>query len=123
LGGGLDPDVVEAAALAHDLDHPPFGHIAEQELQTILQSRPVHSFEGNAQSFRIITKVAVHGDRTPEHWLNLTRATLRAVLKYPWFKGANPAYPLKWGAYLSEESDFRFAMSGSPLFPKAWRRS
>lgn len=33
--GGLDPDVVEAACLAHDLGHPPFGHVAEQELDSL----------------------------------------------------------------------------------------
>ncbi|MBD1879067.1 HD domain-containing protein, partial [Coleofasciculus sp. FACHB-T130] len=33
--GGLDPDVVESAALAHDLGHPPFGHVAEKELDKL----------------------------------------------------------------------------------------
>jgi dGTPase len=32
---GLDPDIVEAACLAHDLGHPPFGHVAEEELQSL----------------------------------------------------------------------------------------
>ena len=55
--GGVDPDVVETGALAHDLGHPPFGHIAEDELQKILDERHlVDGFEGNAQSFRIVTK-------------------------------------------------------------------
>src|SRR5262245_24256313 len=48
---GLDPDIVEAACLAHDLGHPPFGHIAEEELND-LAGMSIDGFEGNAQSFR-----------------------------------------------------------------------
>jgi dGTPase len=104
---GLDPDVVEAACLAHDLGHPPFGHIAEEELNELAGSS-IDGFEGNAQSFRIITKLSQH---SPLHrGLDLTRATLAAVLKYPWLKDGNPAKPGKWGAYGSDEKDFRFAL-------------
>lgn len=103
---GLDPDVVEAACLAHDLGHPPFGHIAEEELNE-LAGDEIDGFEGNAQSFRIVTRLSQH---SPLHrGLDLTRATLAAVLKYPWLKGQNPAKPKKWGAYRSEEKDFNFA--------------
>jgi dGTPase len=104
---GLDPDVVEAACLAHDLGHPPFGHIAEEELNE-LAGPSIDGFEGNAQSFRIVTKLSQH---SPLHrGLDLTRATLAAVLKYPWLKDRNPQKPGKWGAYRSEEKDFRFAL-------------
>src|ERR1700722_5092020 len=79
--GGIDPEVVEAAAFAHDLGHPPFGHIAELELDELGRKHgAVDGFEGNAQSFRILTKVAAH--RSRYKGLNLTRATLNAVLKY-----------------------------------------
>jgi dGTPase len=37
--GGIDPDVVETAALAHDLGHPPFGHLAEELLSTLLEDK------------------------------------------------------------------------------------
>jgi len=103
---GLDPDTVEAACLAHDLGHPPFGHIAEEELNELAGS-DIDGFEGNAQSFRIITRLSQH---SPLHrGLDLTRATLAAVLKYPWYRGANPDKPKKWGAYKSSEKDFQFA--------------
>ena len=104
---GLDPDVVEAACYAHDLGHPPFGHIAEEELNN-LAGTDIDGFEGNAQSFRTITRLAQH---SPFHrGLDLTRATLAAVLKYPWRRGENPEYANKWGAYRSEEKDFDFAI-------------
>lgn len=82
----VDPEVVEAAALAHDLGHPPFGHAAETELDDLLiADRPptggdkwrgkVDGFEGNAQTFRILTKLACH--RAEYLGLDLTRATLQ----------------------------------------------
>ncbi len=86
--GGIAPDVVEAAALSHDLGHPPFGHTAEEELdECALKHGLVDGFEGNAQSFRILTRLAIH--RVDYYGLNLTRATLNAVLKYPWMRAVN----------------------------------
>ena len=105
---GLDPDVVEAACLGHDLGHPPFGHIAEEELNK-LAGEAIDGFEGNAQSFRILTKLSQH---SPLHrGLDLTRATLAAVLKYPWLKGTNIEKPKKWGAYGTDQKDFNFALT------------
>jgi dGTPase len=111
---GLDPDVVEAACYAHDLGHPPFGHITEKELN-VLAGADIDGFEGNAQSFRIVTKLAQH---SPLHrGLDLTRATLAGILKYPWHRGENANKDDKWGAYGSEEKDFEFAtqLRGAPL--------
>src|SRR5207247_860871 len=52
----INADVVEAAALAHDLGHPPFGHVAEDELNRLASDHiGADGYEGNAQSFRIIT--------------------------------------------------------------------
>lgn len=102
----MDIDSAEAAGLAHDLGHPPFGHIAEDELQGC--SRPHGAdFEGNAQSFRIITRLATR-DGTPG--LHLTRQTLGATLKYPWLREPeNPKRNSKWGAYDSDRDAFAFA--------------
>ncbi len=112
--GGIDPDVVEAAALAHDLGHPPFGHIAEVELDRVaLETDPdSDGFEGNAQSFRILTKISAH--RTEYSGLNLTRATLNAALKYPTHRVMDKGYRAYWkfGAYKSEAAEFRFAREG-----------
>jgi len=88
--GGCDPDVVEAAALAHDLGHPPFGHLGEQVLDRLARERLglTDGFEGNAQSFRIVTTIDLHGPgRTG---LGLTAAVRAAVLKYPWTRHSYP---------------------------------
>jgi dGTPase len=108
---GFDPDVVEAACLAHDLGHPPFGHVAEKKLQE-LTGDEIDGFEGNAQSFRIVTRLSQH--TTTHRGLDLTRATLAAILKYPWLKDQNKDKPDKWGAYSSEKKDFDFATAISP---------
>jgi dGTPase len=121
----LNPDVVEAACLAHDLGHPPFGHLAEEELDALLQektnadiepptpgelrrvspdteepscpddfdeisqleeSEPAGvRFEGNAQSFRILTRLASYRDAATG--LGLTIGSLNGILKYPYGRG------------------------------------
>jgi dGTPase len=115
--GGLDPDAAEAAGLAHDLGHPPFGHIAEEELNRLAKNAGLEDgFEGNAQSFRIVTTTSVSdafsGDSeesVPVPGLNLTRSTLDGVLKYPWRHGKNPTKLEKWGAYETERAHFEWA--------------
>lgn len=104
---GLDPEVVEAACMAHDLGHPPFGHIGEETLDRLVTPHDDDGFEGNAQSFRILTKLAV---RYPDiAGINLTRATLAACLKYPWFRAASGRRHKKRSTYKSEAADFEFA--------------
>lgn len=107
--GGLDPDVVEAACLAHDLGHPPFGHVTEEELDRLVKDvwHVADGFEGNAQTFRNLTKLAVR--RRDGDGLNLSRATLCAVLKYPWPRGTDGDRFKKWGAYSSETTEFEWA--------------
>jgi dGTPase len=110
--GGVDPDVAEAAALAHDLGHPPFGHIAEEELDRLLVQDDVKDgFNGNAQSFRIVTRLALRRAHHPG--LNLTRASLNGVLKYPWVRGAGGDSSKKWGAYESDRDLFDWTRLGS----------
>ncbi|MCH6167722.1 deoxyguanosinetriphosphate triphosphohydrolase family protein [Pseudonocardia alaniniphila] len=88
--GGLDADVVEAAALAHDLGHPPFGHLGEQVLDRLGRDQLglPDGFEGNAQSFRIVTTIDLHGPGGTG--LDLTAAVRAAVLKYPWARRGHP---------------------------------
>lgn len=115
--GGLDPDVAEAAALAHDLGHPPFGHVAEVQLDKLVRDEQDHDgFEGNAQSFRILVALGVRPPEEQRPGLDPTRATLRAVLKYPWFRALDAQFKpegkrgSKWGAYRKDGSAFDSAM-------------
>lgn len=111
--GGVDPEVVEAAALAHDLGHPPFGHIAEEELDELIRAETVaDGFEGNPQTFRILTTLAVRHDELIG--LNLTRATLNASIKYPWPRADDGDRYRKWAAYSSERELFDWVRTDSP---------
>lgn len=111
---GVHPEVVEAACLAHDLGHPPFGHASESELdRLVIDADDADGFEGNAQTFRILTKLGVRlEDRLG---LNLTRATLAATLKYPWLRNRDDANKSKkWSAYASEREAFEWARRFHP---------
>jgi dGTPase len=107
--GGVEEEVAEAAGLAHDLGHPPFGHIAEEVLdERITQTLGIDDgFEGNAQTFRVVTKLSVRYREHPGQ--DLTPATLNAILKYPWQRGAAGYHRKKYGAYKTEQADFDWA--------------
>jgi dGTPase len=119
---GCDPDLVDAACLAHDLGHPPFGHNGESALAALADpGGPLDcgGFEGNAQSLRLLTRLE---PKVPGAGLNLTRATLDAALKYPWINasaGCDPAdtAPVptaKYGAYACDLAAYRWIRDGAP---------
>lgn len=103
---GLDPDAVETACLAHDIGHPPFGHIAEYALNELVEDQGGDGFEGNAQSFRVVAELAV---RREPFGLNLTRASLNALLKYPWMRAQGGKESRKWGCFYDDRAAFQFA--------------
>jgi dGTPase len=109
---GVHPEVVEAACLAHDLGHPPFGHVGETVLNQLVEEKgEPDGFEGNAQTFRILSRLAVRFAECKG--LDLTRATLTACLKYPWLRDrAIASREKKWGAYKVDVEEFNFARDG-----------
>jgi dGTPase len=102
---GCDPDLVDAACLAHDIGHSPFGHNGEAALNEL--AAPYGGFEGNAQSLRLLTRLE---SKVPGAGLNLTRATLDATLKYPWFGPPG----IKFGAYAEDAEVFAWIRQGAP---------
>jgi dGTPase len=122
---GCDPDLVEAACLSHDIGHPPFGHNGERVLDDF--AADCGGFEGNAQSLRLLTRiepkrfVARQGAAGPAPvGLNLTRAALDAVMKYPWTRAGRqdpgssaPARGVKFGVYEDDLPVFRWAREGA----------
>ncbi len=75
---GLDEDLTETLALAHDLGHPPFGHAGERALDACLQAHG--GFDHNAQSLRVVTSLE---HRYPGFdGLNLTWESLEGIVKH-----------------------------------------
>jgi len=75
---GLDTDLTEAVALAHDLGHPPFGHTGEEALDALME--PWGGFDHNAQAIRIVTSLERH--YADFDGLNLTWETLEGIAKH-----------------------------------------
>jgi dGTPase len=116
---GCDPDVVDTACLSHDLGHPPFGHNGENALDLVAMR--IGGFEGNAQTLRLLTRLepkTFTPDGAPRG-LNLTRASLDAATKYPWFTGQGPVgsdgvVTAKFGVYDDDAEAFRWLREGAP---------
>ncbi|MCT4352821.1 deoxyguanosinetriphosphate triphosphohydrolase [Streptomyces sp. Je 1-79] len=124
---GCDPDLVEAACLAHDMGHPPFGHNGEVALNDF--AKDCGGFEGNAQSLRLLTRIEPKRfiadpatGRPVSVGLNLTRATLDAATKYPWPRGGHPQNPdsPKFGVYEDDLPVFTWAREGAPARRKCF---
>lgn len=75
---GLDEDLAEAIALAHDLGHPPFGHAGEEALDTVM--KPYGGFDHNAQSLAVVT--TLERKYAAFDGLNLTWETLEGLVKH-----------------------------------------
>ena len=75
----IDADLTEAVGLAHDLGHPPFGHVGERKLNELMYTHG--GFEGNAQTLRILTEL-IYERPGATKGIAPTRAFLDGVLKY-----------------------------------------
>lgn len=106
---GLNTDLAEAVALAHDLGHPPFGHTGEDALAILME--PYGGFDHNAQALRIVTKLERH--YAGFDGLNLTWETLEGIAKHngpvdpPWsyaLAEVNAMWDLELGTNASAEA-------------------
>lgn len=92
---GLNVELTEAVALAHDLGHPPFGHTGEDALQRLMA--PYGGFDHNAQAIRIVTALERH--YAEFDGLNLTWETLEGIAKHNGpvtpLRGDGPVTPLR----------------------------
>lgn len=94
----IDADLTEAICLAHDLGHPPFGHIGERKLNELMAQRG--GFEGNAQTLRILTEL-IYERPGRTQGIAPTRAFLDGVMKYKATQG-------EWVGATGEKPDNHF---------------
>ena len=72
--------LIDSLCLAHDIGHPPYGHGGEIALNYMMREHG--GFEGNGQTFRIITQLEPY---TADHGMNLCRRSVLGLVKYPNF--------------------------------------
>ncbi|MCV2884120.1 anti-phage deoxyguanosine triphosphatase [Aestuariibacter sp. AA17] len=104
----LDENLIEALCLAHDIGHPPFGHGGEIALHHKMVNHG--GFEGNAQTFRIVTRLEPY---TLEYGMNLSRRTVLGLVKYP-----NTINSLTNDSLYTSETNSRFIHAGTWCPPK-----
>lgn len=106
---GLNTDLAEAVALAHDLGHTPFGHTGEDAMERLM--KPYGGFDHNAQALRIVTSLERH--YADFDGLNLTWETLEGIAKhngpvqapYPYaLEEVNAAFDLELSTHASAEA-------------------
>jgi dGTPase len=111
----IDPDLIEAVCLSHDLGHPPYGHAGERTLNHLM--RESGGFEGNAQTLRLLTQRIFSAKR---QGMNPTRAFLDGVLKYKltWseMKAVTGSAPEHHFVYDDQQPYIDWAMGGK-IFP------
>lgn len=96
----INIEVLNFACLAHDLGHPPFGHLGDKILTEVMADSG--GYEGNAQTLRLLTSIekGLINDRRVASarnrmGLNLSNRSILSILKYNWILGENPAFPEK----------------------------
>lgn len=122
--------IIQAACVAHDIGNPPFGHAGEYAIRQWFSENPlkisnlndkrmIHdlvNFEGNAQGFRVVSKLENHLN---DGGLRLTYATLGTLIKYPW--SSDHPFAIKnekFNILYSEKDVFDKLISDLGLIPK-----
>ncbi len=108
----IDSDLVEAACLAHDLGHPPFGHSGERTLQELMIGWG--GFEGNAQTLHLLTGT-IFQNETSVRGMQPTRALLDGVLKYKKLFSEFPAPPTNHFLYDPQGAERAFVFGGAAI--------
>ncbi|BBD37210.1 deoxyguanosinetriphosphate triphosphohydrolase [Aminobacter sp. Y103A] len=122
------PALLEAIGLAHDLGNPPFGHQGEDAIQSWMKARETEifegleegalredflKFEGNAQAFRLLTRLQIVND---SFGLNMTYAFLAAIMKYP-----SPSDRVYKGVLARKK--FNYFQSEADIAEEVWRET
>jgi dGTPase len=126
------PALLEAIGLAHDLGNPPFGHQGEAAIQswmnaqrekdtnffaalTNAQKADFLKFEGNAQAFRLLTRLQIVND---DFGLNMTYAFLAALMKYPYPSASDENCPK-----VQARKKFNFFQSEAEIAKEVWSKT